>query len=86
MSHDATDLETEAFRDLRHRFAAVHELSTCVEVQLLDRHLEDSSKDFVILRHAANHEERARFGAHDQRRRYDRGCPPYSLSTLILAP
>ena len=68
--HNTTDLEANAFRDLRHRFAAVHELPTGVEVQLLDSYLEDSSKDFVILRHFANYEERARFGAHDQRRRY----------------
>ena len=70
MSHDASDLETEALSDLRHRFAAVHELSTRVEIELLDRNLEDSSKDFVILWHLANHEERTRFGAHEQRCRY----------------
>ena len=44
--------------------------STYIEIELLDRHLKDSSKDFVILRHVSNYEERARFGAHDQRRRY----------------
>ena len=64
MSHDANDLETEALRDLRHRFAAVHKLPTCVEIELLDRDFEDSSKDFVILRHFANHDERAGLGAY----------------------
>ena len=70
MSHDAADLEAEALRDLRHRFAAVDKLPTYIEIELLDRHLEDSSKDFVILWQFANHEVWARFGAHKQRRRY----------------
>ena len=69
VSFDATDLETETFRDLRHALATVHELSTGVEVQLRDRHLEDSTEDLVVAWHATNHEKRTRLGAHHQRRR-----------------
>ena len=52
--HNTTDLEANAFRDLRHRFAAVDELSTRVQIELFDSYLEDSSEDFIVAWNAPN--------------------------------
>ena len=59
MTNGPRDLEAQTLCHLRRRLAPINELPILVEVQLLDRHFEDSLKEIVVARHVANDEERA---------------------------